>query len=185
MCTLSDKDLHSESVSVPLHFQNNTFQVAVATDNGNTVAVFNYLDGGLNWYQADEDYYDYTEDDPEISPVQVGFNKGGEDEIFYTLSGFTLTPEVLNLDEYSNRDKPGQWTFSIGNENVTTGEPTITGAGTPGNNILIQKLSMENCKHIYCAYSNFQRSAGLYFMNYIKYIVAKLAILFSWLIILS
>ena len=112
--------------------QNNTFQVAVATSNGNTVAVFNYLDDGLNWYQADEDYYDYTEDDPDISPVQVGFNKGGEGDVFYTLSKFTMTPDVLNLDEYSNRDKQGQWTFNIGNENVTVGEVDIIGTGGNG-----------------------------------------------------
>jgi len=99
--------------------------------------VFNYLDDGLNWYQADEDYYDYSEDDPEVSPVQVGFNKGGEGEVFYTLSSFTLTPRVLNLDDYSNRGKPGQWTFAIGNEMVTIGEQKVIGKGTPaGNNTI-------------------------------------------------
>lgn len=121
------------NIDLPLHFQNNTFQVAVATDNSNTVAVFNYLDDGLNWYQADEDYYDYTEDDPDFSPVQVGFNKGGEGGIFYTLSDYTLTPSVLKLDDYSNRDRAGQWTFAITNENVTTGEQIITTAGQPGD----------------------------------------------------
>ena len=110
------------------------------------MAVFNYLDDGLNWYQADEDYYDYTEDDPEISPVQVGFNKGGEGRNFYSIH-FTLTPEVLELDDYSNRNKPGQWTFNIGNENVTIGEQKIMGTDTKQNNgnphkgcLLYQKL---------------------------------------------
>lgn len=123
--------------------KNNTFQVAVATDNGNTVAVFNYLDDGLSWYQADEDYYDYTEDDPEISPVQVGFNKGGESEIFYSLSGFTLTPNVLNLDKYSNRDRLGQWTFNIGNEVVSNGEAKFIGAGN-GKSVVIELLHENN-----------------------------------------
>ena len=112
-----------------IKFQNNTFQVAVATDGLNTVAIFNYLNDGLNWYQADEDYYDYDDDDPEISPVQVGFNKGGEDDIFYTISDFTMTPRVLELDHYSNRNKPGQWTFNIGSESVTIGDPKIFGTG--------------------------------------------------------
>ena len=120
----------------------------MATDNGNTVAVFNYLDDGLNWYQADEDYYDYTDDDPEISPVQVGFNKGGDSGTFYTLSNYTLTRFVLDLDSNSNRGKLGQWTFAIGSENVSVGEvedqtqlmgthiagdEDVTGEGT-GNN---------------------------------------------------
>ena len=100
------------------------------------MAVFNYLDDGLNWYQADEDYYDYTEDDPEISPVQVGFNKGGEGGIFYTIVPYTLTPQVLELDDYSNRNKPGQWTFNIGNEGVTIGEQEITGTGKNPNGII-------------------------------------------------
>ena len=125
MCGLYLRSI--ELVRICIKFQNNTFQVAVATNGLNTVAIFNYLDNGLNWYQADEDYYDYDEVDPEISPVQVGFNKGGEDKIFYTIQDFTLTPRVLELDRYSNRNKPGQWTFNIGSEIVTIGEQKVSG----------------------------------------------------------
>lgn len=43
-----------------------------------------------------------------------------------------MTPDVLKLDKYSNRDKPGQWTFSIASEDVTVGEIAIFATGKNG-----------------------------------------------------
>ena len=44
-----------------------------------------------------------------------------------------MTPDVLKLDNYSNRDKQGQWTFSITDEDVTVGEVAIIATGKNGN----------------------------------------------------
>ena len=47
-----------------------------------------------------------------------------------------MTPRVLELDDYSNRNRPGQWTFNIGNEGVTIGEQKIIGTGKNPNGII-------------------------------------------------
>ncbi|XP_065894488.1 nidogen-1-like isoform X3 [Dysidea avara] len=82
--------------------KNNTFQVVLATDDVNaTIAIFHYLDNGLNWYQFDADYYDdYSDDDLSDSQVQVGFNKGGmSGGSVPSLMAYTLSPKVIELDK--------------------------------------------------------------------------------------
>ncbi|XP_065894487.1 nidogen-1-like isoform X2 [Dysidea avara] len=102
--------------------KNNTFQVVLATDDVNaTIAIFHYLDNGLNWYQFDADYYDdYSDDDLSDSQVQVGFNKGGmSGGSVPSLMAYTLSPKVIELDKGSNTKILGQWIFSIGDDNIT------------------------------------------------------------------
>ena len=86
------------------------------------------------------DYYvDYSDSEPDDTQVQVGFNKGGSaGGSVATLSAYTRSPRVIELDKDSNFNNNGQWMFLVSNDNIeeprpSGGEPRpISGAADEG-----------------------------------------------------
>jgi len=103
------------------------------------------LDNGLNWYQFDADYYDYSDKDLSDSQVQVGFNKeGASGGSVPSLMPFTLSPSVIELDKNTNAKLQGQWMFSVSNEIISEPFSVIgTGGGDPGNFVQPVKLFID------------------------------------------
>ena len=90
----------TSSKALPLHFQENTLQVVLATDGEQTYALFLYLD--IEWGS---------------SSTTIGFNAGDQGR-FFTLPE-SLTNGVLDLESTSNVGTPGMYVFRIDQRRVT------------------------------------------------------------------
>ncbi|XP_073972916.1 nidogen isoform X4 [Rhodnius prolixus] len=84
----------------------NTFQAVISTDGEESFAEILYADGGIQWMQATNKY-----GLPEAK-AQAGIV--APEGKFYTLRG-SGTDQVINLDKWTNADRPGLFLFRIGN----------------------------------------------------------------------
>ncbi|KAK9507916.1 hypothetical protein O3M35_007676 [Rhynocoris fuscipes] len=88
----------------------NTFQTVISTDGYESFVELLYADGGIQWMQA-INHHGIPE-----ARAQAGIvAQGGK---FYTLRG-SGTDQVINLDKWTNADRPGMFIFRIGNINDT------------------------------------------------------------------
>ena len=104
----------------------NTFQCVLATNGTASYIIYQYLDDGLNWYQANE---------RDGVPAQVGFNKGcsltasGEEilddsgcGVYYVLEE-SMTSAVTSLDDKSNIPgaSPGFYMWRVSSSEIVSG----------------------------------------------------------------
>lgn len=73
-------------------FQQNTFQIVIASDELNSFVTFNYLDNGLSWSRSSGKFAAAGSSDP---PAQAGFDSGVGSKHF-KLPG-SGTADVLRL----------------------------------------------------------------------------------------
>jgi len=104
----------------------NTFQIVLATDGGNSYAIFNYLDEGMSWETGDASGgsggFGGT-------PAAAGFD-AGDGTNYYTIPG-SFNPGIANvLEDGSNTGVAGRWVFLISEEEI---EPApISSVPLPG-----------------------------------------------------
>jgi len=113
----------------------NTFQVALATDGGNSYAIFQYLDDGMSWETGDASGGSGGFGGVEAT---AGFDKGNNAD-YYTIAG-SMAPGIANtLEDGSNVSVAGRWIFRIDQAQIqsagTIPEPAtliLLGAGVAG-----------------------------------------------------
>lgn len=109
----------------------NTFQIVLATDGGNSYAIFNYLDDGMSWETGDASGgsggFGGTE-------AAAGFD-AGDSTNYYTIPG-SFYPGIANvLEDGSNTGVAGRWVFRISEEEI---EPApISSVPLPGAVLLL------------------------------------------------
>ena len=81
--------------------QRNTFQVVLITDGNCSFVTCLYADRRIQWSIGDSS----------VIHAQAGFDAGDEMR-FFTIPG-SGTPDIVNIENTTNVDIPGQWTFRV------------------------------------------------------------------------
>nr|XP_022323654.1 protein mesh-like [Crassostrea virginica] len=101
----------------------NTFQSVLITNGQHSFTIYNYED--IQWTTGTASRGNATTG-LGGTPAQVGFN-AGDGIVFYTVNA-SRTPDIVNVDEYSNVNIPGKFVFRIDASDISDG-----GCNTKGN----------------------------------------------------
>ena len=88
--------------------QTNTFQLVLATDGNSSLALFLYLDDGIQWTTGDDGGGTNGLGGTE---AQVGYDAGDSID-YYTVPG-SMTPSIVDIETTSNVGIPGMYIFQV------------------------------------------------------------------------
>lgn len=119
----------------------NTFQIVLVSDGSDTFAIFNYLDGGINWITSEGKLGEENKD----PPGQVGFD-AGDDKRAFRIEKYSGKSNAAEVAIASNVKVPGQWMFNIGRLNGgDIQKPTFNTEDDTGVVIFEPTLGGETC----------------------------------------